>query len=182
MNEYLTDPLALAVLFHVTYERLAPQRGYETRTDTRVFDPESKNGKLTIAVCAEVQEVLRDGIAPISPQVLAPGDKPELKKWRMGQFRKKPVVVQAVRVAEAIHAASHDWEALPAWLRAAYDSGRVLFLHNGVSITTLEGTMQGDRDDWIIRGVSGELYPCKPEIFAATYDPVPAPGDKPDTN
>jgi len=58
-NEYLTDPLALAVLFHVTYERLAPQKGYETRTETRVFDPESSNGKLMIATCAEIQTVLR---------------------------------------------------------------------------------------------------------------------------
>jgi hypothetical protein len=61
MNDYLTDPLALAVLFHVTYEKLAPQKGYETRTETRVFDPESANGKLMIATCAEVQKVLREG-------------------------------------------------------------------------------------------------------------------------
>lgn len=58
-NEYLDDPLALAVLFHVTYERLVPQNGYETRTDTRVFDPDSKNGKLMVATCAEVQKILR---------------------------------------------------------------------------------------------------------------------------
>ena len=40
--------------FHNTYERLAPKFGYETREDTKVFDPESKNGKLMIAVCLEV--------------------------------------------------------------------------------------------------------------------------------
>jgi hypothetical protein len=45
---------ALAEFFHSTYERLAPQFGYETRTETRRFDPESANGKLMIAVCAEV--------------------------------------------------------------------------------------------------------------------------------
>lgn len=59
-NEYLTDPLALAVLFHVTYERLAPQKGYETRKETRVFDPESPNGKLMIATCAEIQRIIRE--------------------------------------------------------------------------------------------------------------------------
>ena len=48
------DALALAVRFHETYERLAPSFGYETRTDTRTFDPESKNGRLMVAVCREL--------------------------------------------------------------------------------------------------------------------------------
>jgi len=47
-------PLGLAVLFHDTYERLAPDFGYETRKETRAFDPESPNGKLMIAVCGEI--------------------------------------------------------------------------------------------------------------------------------
>lgn len=47
-------PLEAAVLFHETYERLAPSFGYETRQDTKTFDHESKNGKLMIAVCGEV--------------------------------------------------------------------------------------------------------------------------------
>ena len=38
--------MALAVLFHVTYEKLAPDSGYKTRQETRIFDPESRNGKL----------------------------------------------------------------------------------------------------------------------------------------
>lgn len=63
MSNYLNDPLALAVLFHVTYEKLAPQKGYETRTETRVFDPESANGKLMIATCAEIQRAIR---APVT--------------------------------------------------------------------------------------------------------------------
>jgi len=44
----------LARLFHDTYERLAPEYGYNTREDTKQFDPESANGKLMIAVCSEV--------------------------------------------------------------------------------------------------------------------------------
>jgi len=44
----------LAVLFHDTYERLAPSFGYETRPDTKAFNPESANGKLMIAVCEEI--------------------------------------------------------------------------------------------------------------------------------
>lgn len=46
--------LELAREFHETYERLAPQFGYETRTETRAFDPGSPNGKLMTAVCQEV--------------------------------------------------------------------------------------------------------------------------------
>ena len=46
----------LAIRFHETYERLAPAYGYETRLDTRAFDPTSKNGKLMAAVCAEILE------------------------------------------------------------------------------------------------------------------------------
>ena len=41
-----------------------------------------------------------------------------------------------------------------------------------VEIVTLEGTMRADPGDWIITGVKGERYPCKPDIFAATYEPV----------
>jgi hypothetical protein len=48
------DALKLARLFHTTYERLAPNFGYETRTDTKVFDPLSANGQLMLAVCSEI--------------------------------------------------------------------------------------------------------------------------------
>lgn len=47
---------ALALLFHDTYERLAPEYGYSTREDTRIFDAKSDNGRLMLAVCKEVLE------------------------------------------------------------------------------------------------------------------------------
>jgi hypothetical protein len=53
--------LELAMLFHETYERLAPQFGYETRTETRVFDPNSNNGRLMTAVC---EELLKRSVLP----------------------------------------------------------------------------------------------------------------------
>lgn len=53
------DELELATRFHDTYERLAPSFGYETRKDTRSFDPTTPNGKLMIAVCAEVLSHVR---------------------------------------------------------------------------------------------------------------------------
>lgn len=67
VSEYLTDPLALAVLFHATYERLAPNSGYETRKETRIFDPESSNGKLMLATCAQVQKAILSERVPNSP-------------------------------------------------------------------------------------------------------------------
>lgn len=50
----MVNGLELAKKFHEVYERLAPSFGYETRTQTRQFDPQSPNGKLMIAVCQEV--------------------------------------------------------------------------------------------------------------------------------
>ena len=52
-----------------------------------------------------------------------------------------------------------------------------------IAIDTLEGTMNAFEGAWVIRGVEGELYPCKPDIFAATYEPVAADllTDKPQT-
>jgi hypothetical protein len=50
----INDPLELAILFHNTYLRLAPSKGHDARKETRIFDPESPNGKLMVAVCTEI--------------------------------------------------------------------------------------------------------------------------------
>ncbi len=85
------------------------------------------------------------------------------------KFRNKPKVIDAVRASDAIRWATNDW------LRTAYDSKEkgkgIIFRPDGVDICTLEGVMTAGRDDWIIRGIAGELYPCKPEIFAQSYEP-----------
>ncbi|HCT81184.1 MAG TPA: hypothetical protein DGT23_32365 [Micromonosporaceae bacterium] len=88
------------------------------------------------------------------------------------QFRKKPVVIEAIRVADALNAAANSWADLPEWLRADYERGAIVYASDAIFISTLEGQMCANRDDWIIRGVKGELYPCKPDIFAATYEAV----------
>ena len=93
------------------------------------------------------------------------------------QFRKKPVVIEAIPAREAIALAGSDFWALPQWLIDVYENGGpngggLVFCPDSVHIPTLEGTMIAFVDDWIIRGVAGEVYPCKPHIFAATYDPV----------
>lgn len=93
----------------------------------------------------------------------------------MAQYRKKPVVIEAIRNDGA-------WPPIVAWLEAigiggmAFQPGEtppITGAGNGVlHIHTLEGTMRAEQGDWIIRGVKGEFYPCKPDIFAATYDLV----------
>ena len=52
--EFHCSALDLAKQFHTTYERLAPSYGYETRRETRKFDPDSANGRLVVAVCQEI--------------------------------------------------------------------------------------------------------------------------------
>ena len=52
----MLEPRALAERFHEAYERLAPSFGYETRPETTVFNPSSANGRLMLAVCAEIQK------------------------------------------------------------------------------------------------------------------------------
>lgn len=91
----------------------------------------------------------------------------------MAKFRKKPVVIEAILCSDAIRLAESDnWRELPGWFISAYGKGGVVLAGGGIYLPTLEGSMLAQRGDWIIRGVKGELYPCKPDIFAATYEPV----------
>lgn len=82
----------------------------------------------------------------------------------MSKFRKKPVIIEAVKYDGT--AASVDQVMDMAGTRGINNSPE------GLYIVTLEGTMRADKGDWIIKGVKGELYPCKPDIFEATYEPV----------
>lgn len=56
----MVNAIETAKKFHEAYERLAPSFGYETRTETRAFDPESLNGQLMIAVCQEVGDQIEE--------------------------------------------------------------------------------------------------------------------------
>lgn len=93
------------------------------------------------------------------------------------KFRKKPVVIEAIQMPDA------DW-----WkdYRLIYDRGRLdrirmiyQFIDDaraldetdrGIVIHTLAGSHLASPGDWIIKGVAGEVYPCKPDIFAMTYE------------
>ena len=100
------------------------------------------------------------------------------------QFRKKPVVIEAMqwngRADEtgiyAVLAFIGDMKDLPhAPDDPHIDSGIGFTPSDGLLfIPTLEGTMQARPGDWIIKGVNSEFYPCKPDIFAATYESVDA--------
>lgn len=91
------------------------------------------------------------------------------------KFRKKPVVIEAYQWKEndALNLRGNGW---PQWLIDATRSNEgedqiVSQSFEGyATIKTLEGEMRADIGDWIIRGIKGELYPCKPDIFAATYE------------
>ena len=99
----------------------------------------------------------------------------------MPKFRKKPVEIEAMNWDGTAEGATPiiNW-VLNGGGNAGYtcsDMNRCAE-NNGdaphyLAIATLEGTMSASLGDWIIRGVKGEFYPCKPDIFAATYDPVP---------
>ena len=79
----------------------------------------------------------------------------------LNKYRKKPVVIEAWQ--------NSDENEFPVWL-ANVDVGRE---PGGVIlINTLEGVMKAMPGDYIIKGVKGEVYPCKPDIFEATYEVV----------
>lgn len=100
----------------------------------------------------------------------------------MAKFRKKPVVIEAVQLR---------WTT---WNEMCNFLGPILGTHNpaldipfsevsdscgevgpnfiAVNIPTIEGKMRAVHGDWIIKGIKGEFYPCKPDIFAASYEAV----------
>jgi hypothetical protein len=101
----------------------------------------------------------------------------------MAKFRKKPVVIEALQLewgawnemcqfADVGRLADGKPEGcfLDADGRALEDGATSEVM--GLLIPTLEGVMLGQQGDWIIRGVKGELYACKPDIFEMTYEPA----------
>lgn len=96
-------------------------------------------------------------------------------------YRKKPVVIQAFQMTEARRQDNSEW---PSWLHEAWnmDNDKVGSLYpenhpnsdgnDRLRILTLEGNQLVSWGDYIIRGVQGEIYPCKPDIFEQTYEEV----------
>jgi hypothetical protein len=96
------------------------------------------------------------------------------------KYRKKPVVIEAFQMTEARRMDNSEW---PMWLHQAWNNDRDeegalqrvdmdAEMPDALEIVTLEGKHLVSWGDWIIQGVKGEIYPCKPDIFAATYEPA----------
>ena len=82
------------------------------------------------------------------------------------KFRKKPVVIEARQLTV------FSLEELEQWCGGSIKGLRLPAKERVIHIQTLEGEMEAQIGDWIIHGVAGEFYPCKPQIFEATYEKV----------
>lgn len=98
----------------------------------------------------------------------------DYERWPT-RWRKKPVVIQAVRYDGSNDRLILDW--------INYFGGKAASRDDGdpgkgwhLEIRTLEGVMRADIGDWIIKGIQGEFYPCKPDIFEATYEAAHSDG------
>lgn len=90
----------------------------------------------------------------------------------MAKYRTKPVVIEAIQFSDRISeidGPEPDWYTAARTIDAA-DVGSIRYVERRLEIRTLEGVMTASPGDWIVRGVKNELYPCKPDIFAATYE------------
>jgi hypothetical protein len=134
-------------------------------------------------VCAECK---RFGHRPLPSGDLDPTDviHPDFEETTMTdvqattvipmRWRKKPVEVWAMRFTTNNENGSPTMDAIVNWVNQGKGPDNPHAWHNGtdIYIETLEGTMSAQVGDFIIRGVQGEYYPCKPDIFAATYEVV----------
>lgn len=89
----------------------------------------------------------------------------------MGKYRKKPVVIEAVQLRWDTWNEMCDFAEVGKLTdgkpQGVQDGEKI-----GLDIPTLEGLMRANEGDYIIRGIQGELYPCKPDIFKETYEEV----------
>ena len=92
------------------------------------------------------------------------------------KYRKRPVVIEAFQYDGDLRGSDGEWY-VPEWAQEACEKGIMYFDSTEESpcelfIETLEGTHHASVGDYIIYGVNGELYPCKPDIFEKTYESV----------
>lgn len=97
------------------------------------------------------------------------------------KYRKKPVVIEAIQLTEGsimqVYNWLHEGKEPPVKLKhhmdiERWDNYEHSIKTKGMSINTLEGVMTANLGDYIIKGVKGEFYPCKPDIFEMTYEPI----------
>jgi hypothetical protein len=105
---------------------------------------------------------------------------PDETRQEVRKYRKRPVVIEAMRFAGT----PQQMLDIAAWCGGRAHSETKpsdrTDIRYWLDIPTLEGVMTASPGDWIIRGVRGEFYPCKPDIFVATYEPAALPAAAPD--
>ena len=174
---YVTTPAM------IPSEKLEPgQRAYEAYWTVRNGEPSTPDDWLQShpgykAAWAAVEAALApsDSIGGEELYGLPGVQQPSADVTSLGsetatRWRKKPVVIEARQFLN--NASSYD---ILHWINHAQsDAGQPFaeWINASLFIPTLEGQMGAAVGDWIIRGVKGEFYPCKPDIFAATYEPV----------
>lgn len=88
------------------------------------------------------------------------------------KYRKKPIIIEAFKYDGDLMGADGNYY-VPNWAIEAHRSKDLCYIDDGeLYVCTLEGELRVDVGDYIIRGIEGELYPCKPSIFEATYEAV----------
>ena len=102
-------------------------------------------------------------LSDLNKKIPASPPRPVPVPLEIRNYRKLPVEIKAVKLCEG------NMEEVLAWIQSESQEGSVVAPY-WLKIETLEGQMTAHVGDWIIRGVKGEFYPCKPDIFAATYE------------
>lgn len=89
----------------------------------------------------------------------------------MPKFMKKPVVIEAFQYNGDLMDSNGEYY-VPEWASAANTAGVLFYEGPELYIKTMEGALHASVGDYIIKGVEGELYPCKPDIFGKTYQSI----------
>ena len=93
----------------------------------------------------------------------------------MAKYRKKPIVIEAFQLnSRGLVGEDWFWDAVTRNDIITYNFGKFHLEDAYCEIKTLEGTMIANTGDYIVREINGEIYPCKPDIFEKTYEPVHA--------
>ena len=114
------------------------------------------------------------GALEVTTRLESPQNACKCRFSNIKQYRKKPVVVEAMQLnninaPSAVRWVGEDKARMNLESDAAYQVGKAPPVFS-VIIKTLEGEMKAMPGDYIIKGVNGEFYPCKPDIFAKTYE------------
>lgn len=95
------------------------------------------------------------------------------------KFRKKPVVIEAMQwkgvpkpIGPDAESGMDYFEKFDQWVDKNQGDMKLTYSGSNIFVPTLEGVMTASPGDCIIKGVKGEMYPCKPDIFDATYEPA----------